>query len=217
MSRNLQEAKPRTGVGLFLTLDVGGVAKPFCPPTDPKDDACKYECVRKVCPDNPLVLGQEVTKGGRVLDHSYGMLGGAVESSAQEIERDPFCLGKELAREVAEEMSCLIERSLSVLNDEDLVTLLLWFQQLLTDIQQIPNSDFYEFRGIRVGQFLKDPVSEQLTPRGIFEVRTVQKKVPQVEGVILKKLGFAFQTNANQVRPYVRVVLQELGYGVYLE
>jgi len=208
-----RESKQRTGVGLVFTVEEAGVAKPFLPPTDPSDDASKFEGVRRVCPSNSHILGKPVTRGGRVLDHKFGILGGAVDSSPDEIELNSYSLGQELAREVAEEMRFLMERTMVFLDASDIVVLLTWFKQLLTTIQTIPNSDFYSFSGIRVGQFLENKETGEHTLRGIFEVKAVQQNVPNDIAQILKKVGFSVPTDSNQIRPYVREVLNQLGYG----
>jgi hypothetical protein len=207
------ESKQRTGVGLVLTVEESGVTKPFLPPTVPTDDAAKFEGVRRACPINSHILGKPVTPGGRVLDHKYGILGGAVDATSDEIEENPYSLGQELAREVSEEFRHLMERTMVFLDATDVASLIVWIKQLISTIQNIQNSDFYSFTGIRVGQFLENKETGEHTLRGIFEVKAVQQNVPNDIAQILKKVGFSVPTDANQIRPYVREVLNQLGYG----
>jgi hypothetical protein len=214
-----KESQLRTGVGLVLTVKRDGVFKPFLPPTDRNDDEGKLEGVRKVCPFNPHFhphfLGKPATQGGRVLDHKCGILGGAVDLPPAEIEQNPYSLGEELAREVSEEMKSLLERTITSLNASDFVVFMTWFNQLITTIQNIPNSRFYSFSGILVGQFLERNETGEHTLRGIFNVRAVKREVPENVAPILEKLGFSVPTSPDEVRPYVRVVLSLLGYGTY--
>jgi hypothetical protein len=210
-----KESQLRTGVGLVLTVKRDGVFVPFLPPTDLNDDEGKLEGVRKVCLFNPHFLGKPATQGGRVLDHKFGILGGAVDLPPDEIEQNPYSLGKELAREISEEMKSLLERTITSLNASDFVVFMTWFNQLITNIQNIPNSHFYSFSGILVGQFLERNETGKHTLRGIFKVRAVEREVPENDAQILEKLGFSVPTSPDEVRPYVRVVLSLLGYGTY--
>jgi hypothetical protein len=210
-----KESQLRTGVGLVFTVKRDGDFKPFLPPTDRNDDEGKLEGVRKVCPSNPHFLGKPATQGGRVLDHKLGILGGAVDLPPDEIEQNPYSLGEELAREVFEEMRLLLTRTITSLDTPDLLVFITWLDQLITTIQNIPNSRFYSFSGILVGQFLERNETGEHTLRGIFKVRAVEREVPENVAQILEKLGFSVPTSPDEVRPYVRVVLSLLGYGTY--